>query len=213
MNTEKEIREIEDKMIRESFEDGIVELFLGLIGLWAWVNMHFEIENRILMYLVFLVPIAFVRNYIEFFKRKFIFPRRGYNDQKKYGKRQVLQALILTVIALGLIFSIVLILEAEDSAISSFFNTYLYLILGTMAAVFLQFVAAITKIKRLKRYALLVALAFFIRFNFTFSIEVFFLYFSILPLVTGFYLFMRFLKKYPVVEMENTEIPVRKMQE
>ncbi|MEJ2757088.1 MAG: hypothetical protein P8046_01275 [Anaerolineales bacterium] len=110
MNTPINLKELEQKAFRSFFQDGIWDIFFGLIMLAMYISSLFnESGNSGLKTLSLILPEIFAVMFLIFGKKYITAPRLGNVEFGKARKRRLVYIfginLITLILALGLFFS------------------------------------------------------------------------------------------------------------
>jgi hypothetical protein len=212
MNTFLNLNKSEKKAFRTTFEDGIMDLQLGLLLLPAILIHVLNLDNdnrtglRIgLMVLIygFIIAGAFIA------KRKITAPRIGQIKPGTQRKRKVRWLRTITILVLLLTLTLVgLTVFANQFAVQMIAGLPLVMwVMGGSIFVFFAAMAIFLDVPRYLFYAIPYAFAYeldVVYFQDKFGFSVLTAVTMILILIVGLIYFVRFLRKYPVIVQEES---------
>jgi len=193
----KDLKSLENKLFLSYFEDGIVDLLIGVMFIFDGLLMLTENTKFVGLAIIFTLLISP-------FKKKFIIPRIGFVKFRVTREHKIKKSMFVLLIAGILAFNIVLyFLTAKGN--SNFLQDYAFIFLGMFMAMPPLFGAFFTGVKRFYLYAVLIFLVFFHE-NFTHSTApIDFMIFGAVLSGFGLFYLVKFLQKYPlpINEAEN----------
>jgi hypothetical protein len=179
------------KSIWKFFEDGIWDIFLGMLIIWLGLMMFYRWSGWFTLVLIVFPIIPFV------LKKSFTLPRVDQIKQKPKKRRAIIE---IGLIVFAIIVILLLIVKKEPglAGVFSYIKENGILVLGAVLGTLTWYVAYALGFQRLYFYGLLIFVGFFFEFwlttEKTFSFSVFS---GIIILLSGSYLLIQFLKAAP----------------
>lgn len=209
MNTPQDLHQLEKKVFRTTYEDGLLDVYMGLmVASFSLLNIMSEEEATNWLYFGLFLGGMFLGMLIYFLGKKYITePRMG---QVKFGKERkrrstklaTIMAVIIGLQVLVVVFSILLWNNpglADQLGLSIVKQDAERLLVSTIAALFvgpsMLLIAYFTDFLRGYYIAVLMALGAFLLVWARSSIPM--LVVAALIIIPGVVLFIRFLRKYP----------------
>ncbi|MBN2044570.1 MAG: hypothetical protein JW757_06080 [Anaerolineales bacterium] len=193
MNTPLNLKELENKAFRSFYQDGIWDIFFGLMLLAMWgFTLFDDMENKAVRMLVMLFIEIGAMFFLIYGKKQITVPRLGEVTFGKKRKRRLLyvflaNSLSVLFIAALLVMNIADVAWLENDTVSSVFLGVWIVFITSVMAFFLDF-------DRLYIYAVILGGAF--TAVLLTGIEILFLVGALLILVPGVAIFIRFLREY-----------------
>lgn len=208
MNKKTNLREVEKKTYTSYHQDGLLDIFVAVYVL--------SFASGILLMTVadfstwFVIPAIFPAIMVPIWvsaKKKVTMPRIGYVKFGVRGSNKLIAVLLgLMVAGLGT-FMVFSFASSQGWALTvrNLIVTNGMIIIGVSAAAISSLFAYTMGLKRLYAYGLL-ALALFLTGHFiTFPFEYILLTIGFAVLINGFVLLVRFIRKYPLTQGEETD--------
>ena len=193
MTTPLNLKELENKAFRSFYKDGIWDIFFGLMlfAMWAF-TLFDDMENKAVRMLVMLFIEVGAIFFLIYGKKEITVPRLGEVTFGKKRKRRLLYVFLansvsVLFIAAMLVMNIADVSWLENDSISAIFLGVWIVFITSVMAFFLDF-------DRLYIYAVIFGGAF--TAVLLTGVEILFLVGSLLILVPGLAIFIRFLREY-----------------
>ena len=196
MSQEQDFKKLQQRTYQSYHQDGLIDIIIGLAIIGFGLMLAFD--SSVFLFMSWM-PIIF---YVPF-KNRITVPRIGY---VKFSSSNLKLAMALGTGLLVMLFIVGLYLFAVSDNISFQVKEWLgqYLWLGGIVAVCFLGAALLTGITRFYAYAGLILLIFSV--GTWLAIQPFFIVITsgLLIEITGFWLLVRFLVKYPLNSGEST---------
>lgn len=205
---EPSLREIEKKTYMSYHQDGLIDVFVGvyilLFGLGISLNSVTDFSTWFVIPAIF--PAIMVPIWISL-KKQITMPRIGYVKFRSGGANK------LTVIFIGLLvaglgafmaFTFASTTQTWASVVRDLMFSYSMIAIGIGAAIVSSLFAYTMGLKRLYAYGLLSLVLFFTGHFITIPFEYLLIIIGLVIIVNGFVLLMRFIRKYPLTQGDET---------
>ena len=198
MNTPLDLKELERKAFRSFYQDGIWDIFFGLMLLAMWSFTLFDdLENKAIRMLVLLFIEIGAMFFLIYGKKQITVPRLGEVTFSKKRNRRLLYVFLANSVSL-LFLAAVLVMNITGSTLLEN-DTISAIVLGIWIIFITSLMAYFLDFDRLYIYALILGGAF--TAVLLTGIEVFFLIGALLILVPGVVILVGFLREYqPMAE-------------
>jgi peptidoglycan/LPS O-acetylase OafA/YrhL len=208
MDEKVNIREIQQKIHRDSMRDGVTEMLLGVLLLSS--SLLYGNPGFTVLYVFTMILINKAMHHI---KERYIHPRTGYVELKREDPKRTMGGILLFFFAVGLL--MYLVLYVAEGALPSSDTLYRW----TPTFLGLMFLGAMTYLREKKGstgvlawagYAIAVGLVFSL-YGFASpkdGMTLYMLLMGISFLLVGFYKFRSFLATHPVIQEIDEEQPV-----
>ncbi len=207
MSQEFELKRLERSVFTSFFQDGLWDIYGGLILLGFGIGM---ITGKII-WQILLITIALV---IILFRKRIIMSRMGYVRFSPARETQVKRNKIIAVIAgavlliLGLIIMFLFSADSVAPWAAVVLRDYFLVIFGAILGGLVAIAAFVIGVKRYYGYAALLFIAFTLgqmaeRYSDNFDAGMFVFLTGIIIVASGIILFMRFLRANPPASMNN----------
>ena len=213
MSTVIDLKEIEKRAKYAAYQDGLMEIASGLLLIFLGGALA---SDTISLLIVFAVLIIFFGNrVIEWFKKRFIYPRAGYvklpEDPNVSGKGIAIAALVFIVLMLGAMTVSMLLLGTDAGA--DLFMTYIFPpTTGIMLAIGPYWLGQTYGLVRWYVWAALFVLGGIVIPVFRIAsgyeaVGLLCIVMGLLIFTTGVVMFVRFIRKYSPEPIEVEEVP------
>ena len=196
MSQEQDFKKLQQRTYQSNHQDGLIDMIIGLSMIGFGLNMAFD--SSVFLFMSWM-PIIF---YVPF-KNRITVPRIGY---VKFSSSNLRLAVALCAGLLVMLFVVGLYLFVVSDNISLQLREWLgqYLWLGGLVAVCFLGAALLTGITRFYAYAGLILLIFSV--GTWLAIQPFFIVITsgLLIEITGVWLLVRFLRKYPLASEKGS---------
>ena len=209
MNKRMSLKEVEKRTYMSYHQDGLLDIFVG-------VNVLLFALGILLMTVTdfstwFVIPAIFPAIMIPIWisaKKRITMPRIGY---VKFGSRGAnkLMAVLVGLMVFGLGTFMVFSFSSSQGWALSLRNLIIsngMIIIGVAAASISSLFAYTMGLKRLYAYGLLTLVLFFTGHFIIIPLEYFLVTIGLAVLITGFVLLMRFIRKYPLPQGDETNV-------
>lgn len=176
-------------------EDGIIDLLLGTYGLVWSIMLFTDDQSFATFWLVLLFPFYWG------LKKQITLPRIGFVKFSQSEGNGILRGFLSALVALALAAGIVVLL----SGVGASFRLYMDLIIGGSLALAGARFGYISSIKRFYIYAILALVTFFTAQYSGLPLGYHLLVSSAVITGSGLYLLYIFIKKYPLVRLEDQD--------
>ena len=203
MSEKINLKEMKKKAFRDSNQDGMMEIVIGVI----FFAIAGYIHTKNLPILLILLPI-FAPIWIQFIRNNFTYPRIGYaRPSKKMTIQIVLVLFVYMFIVLFMVFVFPFISNNWDLSLWHNWSPVFYGIMTTGAFLYMGYKVGITRYYIFATLSVIgIFAAYFIDFNtLERGLEMYFLGISGVLIITGFALFLLFLRKYKLPKKKITE--------
>lgn len=188
------LKKLEQKIFISYFQDGIIDLIIGIMFILDGFLMF--TENTKFIGLAAILPLL-----ITPLKKVLIVPRIGFVKLSMTREKKIKQSLLTSFMGGIVIFNIILIFVLSKGKLD-FYHNYSFIFLAFFISLLPFIGALLTGIKRFYLYAIFIYLVFFHE-HFTHStLPRDFMIFGFILLIFGLYYFITFLKKYPLPDKE-----------
>lgn len=189
-----DLKRIERKAYMSYQQDGLWDIFLGMILLSWGISMGSAVAGLAGVWIVGIFPLFLAA------KRVITLPRLGYAEFPRVRQARTRMLILFTItLFLGLLVMLVWT-RGGSSGLREWLRSYFEIIFGTMVAGILCVLAAIHLIKRLYVYAVLVFLAFAGAHWLDFHLKFSFMASGGIAVLSGLMILIRFLRNYPLPE-------------
>ena len=204
MDTTVDLEQIEKKAYLSYYEDGLIDLYIGLIltGVGLYLRYHF-------FPLIFIawVPLFFFKLVKKFITQ----PRMGYIIPSEKRKKEMSKKAKITTAALvvSVLISIisVLVFARKDIFADGFaelLRQNVFYILGLKFSILILIGAMVTRLQRLYIYSALLGGATLIFMFAGISFKQNMVFPGVIPLICGIVILYRFLNRYPLPANHET---------
>jgi len=205
MSGNTDIQELEQETYRYSMQDGLAQILVGLI----LVTSAYVIED-LNWYFSFFWLIVFAIPIWEKLRRKFTYPRIGYVKARQDEPSRPGMAVLLFVMTNLVIVSLALVLIPSDSPIYDTLSRYSPIVFGVMMILPSLFLVEKTGDRRYFALGLLGVTTGFIvtllEFEPPRAGPVLYLRgWGVAIILVGLTIFIRFIRKYPIIEPDEVE--------
>ena len=198
MSQEQDFKRLQQKTYCAYHQDGLIDIIIGLAIIGFGLNT--ALDNAAFLFMGWL-PIVF---YVPF-KNRFTVPRIGY--VKFYASNKLVFGLVivgLLVLMLGLFVLFISGPNIFSEQMQDWLRQYYMLILGCITALCFLGAALLTKITRLYMYALMFVIIFAAGTWLYLHPSVYVLITGALIEIVGLWMMVRFLRRYPLPEQEDS---------
>ncbi len=196
MNNKINLTQIEKKAFLTYFEDGILDICVGLLFLIQGFLLDF---GKAPFIYISWIPVILIYP----IKKSITFPRMGFVQFRKTKKRKNQKTIMFLMMA-GIVVFLALLLHVKILSKGNFIEKFGFIVLGIIISAPPFIGSVITGITRFTIYSLIL-LVVFIHENFTHStVPIDFMIFGSIMLVIGIFFLFKFLKKYP--NQKNEEL-------
>jgi peptidoglycan/LPS O-acetylase OafA/YrhL len=212
MDEKINIREIQQKIYRESMRDGVTEMLTGVLLLCAslmFVNSGFTV--------LYLFSMIYLNKGMQRIRERYIHPRTGYVELKREEPKRTVGGIFLFFFAVGLLMYAALYLAEGAFPSSDALYRWTPTFIGLMflgAMIYLREKTGSIRVLAWAAYAIAFGLVFSI-YGFTSSKDGVTLYTMLMGvsfLIVGFYKFRSFLTTNPVIQ-ETDEADQQEVRE
>ena len=209
MTEKNSLREIEKKTYMSYHQDGLLDIFVGVYILLFGIGILLMTMTNFSTW--FVIPAIFPAIMIPIWisaKKRITMPRIGY---VKFGSRGAnkLMAVLVGLMVFGLGTFMVFSFSSSQGWALSLRNLIIsngMIIIGVAAASISSLFAYTMGLKRLYAYGLLTLVLFFTGHFIIIPLEYFLATIGLAVLITGFVLLMRFIRKYPLPQGDETNV-------
>ena len=193
MQPTTDAKALERKIYISFHEDGIVDLFLGLLLFVDGILMlaGYSAFVGVAVVILFLIPPL---------KKLITVPRMGVVNFSETRKSQLTRAYLL-FLAAGVLVLLFFVLRGSVSSLDHFLTAHFSLIFGGIFALLAGAGALFTGMRRYLLYVLGIPVIFIVSYLFDWSFPMALAMTGILVSISGIVALIRFLKRYPLVEI------------
>jgi hypothetical protein len=197
MSQEQDFKKLQQRTYQSYHQDGLIDIIIGLAIIGFGLNM--ALDNAAFLFMGWL-PIVF---YVPL-KNRLTVPRIGY--VKFYASNKIVYGLVITGLLVLMVGMFVFFISGPgiiSQEMQDWLRQYYLLLFGGITA--LCFIAAglLTKITRLYVYALLFLVIFAAGTLLEIHPAIYVILTGLLIEAVGIWLLVRFLRKYPLPEVED----------
>ncbi|MFN2145838.1 MAG: hypothetical protein ACK2T7_10845 [Anaerolineales bacterium] len=198
MNNPLDLKELENKAFRSFYQDGIWDIFFGLMLFAMWSFTLFDdLENKAVRMLVMLFIEIGAMFFLIYGKKQITVPRLGEVTFSKKRNRRLLYVFLANSVSV-LFLAAVLVMNVTGSSLLES-DTVSAVVLGIWIIFITSVMAYFLDFDRLYIYALILGGAF--TAVLLTGIEIIFLIGALLILIPGVVILLRFLREYqPMAE-------------
>jgi peptidoglycan/LPS O-acetylase OafA/YrhL len=205
MNEKIDVKKIQQKIHRDSMRDGVTEMLLGVLLLFAslmFVNSGFTV--------LYVFSAMYLNKGMQRIRERYIHPRTGYVELKREEPERTVGGIFLYFFAVGLIMYVVLYLAEGALPGSDTLYRWTPTFIGLMflgAMIYLREKTGSTSILAWAGYAIAFGLLFSL-YGFVSSrdgVALYMLLMGVSFLLVGLYKFRSFLTTHPVIQEIDEE--------
>jgi hypothetical protein len=209
MNKKMNLREVEKKTYMSYHQDGLIDIFVGVYVLLFALGILLSTVTDFSTW--FVVPAIFPAIMVPVWvsaKKRITMPRIGY---VKIGSRgaNMLMAIFLGLMVAGLGTFMVFSFASSQGWALTLRNLIIsnsLIIIGVSSAAMSSLFAYTMGLKRLHAYGLLALALFFTGHFVTIPFGYFLLTIGLVIIISGFVLLLRFIRKYPLPQGDETNV-------
>lgn len=199
MNNPLDLKELENKAFRSFYQDGIWDIFFGLMLFAMWSFTLFDdLENKAVRMLVMLFIEIGAMFFLIYGKKQITVPRLGEVTFSKKRNRRLLYVFLANSVSV-LFLAAVLVMNVTGSSLLES-DTVSAVVLGIWIIFITSVMAYFLDFDRLYIYALILGGAF--TAVLLTGIEIIFLIGALLILIPGVVILLRFLREYQPMSEE-----------
>jgi len=189
-----ELKILEKRMASRYMEDGIWDIYLGLMALAFGLSILLDINYLAAI----MVSVGFAFQSVA--KNMVTFPRIGYIKLRK-AKKRGMSAVLTGVLFLGMMFFLVFML-GDENPVRSFVRDYMLFFIAAIWSGAIALAGLSFHVRRYFAYALLVFSAVILS-EWMGNLGLNLIVAGLLVMIAGLFVMIRFIRKYPITPQQD----------